>query len=90
MPFDEIFFPKLFNKATNRAPPETINSLWMLGFEDHLQRTTKPAPHHGADHDNDMPEAVVALDTTSTATPSKKKKKENKLKFISIYSKKPI
>ena len=39
MPFDEVFFPKLFTPKAELAPPESINSLWLLAFEDHANRS---------------------------------------------------
>ena len=87
LPYDEIFFPKLFNKATQRSPPETLQSLWMLGFEDHIYRSNQPKPEHA--------NAFKEMDTGVAATPSKqdakkKKKKKNKHQFVAVYSNKPI
>ena len=49
MPFDEVYFPKLFNRADADTGANTIENLWMLGFEDLVtrkteaqQQTTKP------------------------------------------------
>ena len=40
MPFDEVYFPKLFNAADAYTGPESINNLWLLGFEDLSTRKT--------------------------------------------------
>ncbi len=40
MPFDEVYFPKLFNGANADVGAETIENLWMLGFEDLVTRKT--------------------------------------------------
>ena len=74
MPFDEVYFPKLFNKTTQRAPPECINSLWMLGFEDHIQRELQPKPP--------FVQAVTEMNigTLSDAESPQKQRKEKKKK----------
>jgi hypothetical protein len=88
MPFDEIFFPKLFNKVTQKTPPEAIDSLWMLGFEDHIQRVNQPK--------GQFVQAVAAMDTSTVGSPSNSKTKEKKTtakkkhKFVAIYSQKPL
>jgi hypothetical protein len=41
MPFDEVYFPKLFNGTNAKTTPETIDNLWMLGFEDFATRKTE-------------------------------------------------
>ena len=89
MPFDEIFFPKLFNKTTKQSPPETIHHLWMLGFEDHVQRSLQPAPtiHEHAEAVGGGISTVIAPSDSPLAKP---KKAPNKHKFVSIYSQKPI
>ncbi len=38
MPFDEVFFPKMFNATTSSAPPHTIDQLWLLGFQHEASR----------------------------------------------------
>lgn len=38
MPFDEVFFPKMFNPLTRSAPPHTIDQLWLLGFQHEASR----------------------------------------------------
>lgn len=86
MPFDEVFFPKLFNKVTKRAPPETINSLWMLGFEDHVYRERQPkVVHH--EESTQMDVSTVA---SSSQKPDGAKKKKKHHKFEAIYGSKPI
>lgn len=85
MPFDEVFFPKLFNKATKRAPPETINGLWMLGFEDHVYRSLQPKEVH---HDESAQMDVSTVVSSNKPEGAKKKKKHHK--FEAIYSSKPI
>lgn len=89
MEFDEVFFPKLFNKATQKSPPETIQSLWMLGFEDHRYRSEQPKTEHA--------NTMIAMDTTAVASPSKfkeakkkTKKKSSEHQFIAVYSNKPL
>ena len=42
MPFDEVYFPKLFNESEAAVGPQTIDSLWMLGFEDLAKRRALP------------------------------------------------
>eukprot|EP01038_Epipyxis_sp_PR26KG_P005046 gene5046-7043_t len=46
--FDSVYFPRLFEKASKnnhqgsgivKSVPESIESVWMLGFEDHRLRT---------------------------------------------------
>ena len=34
MPFDTVYYPKLFDEQTKRQPPHSIDSVWMLGFQD--------------------------------------------------------
>jgi len=86
LPYDEIYFPKLFNKTTQRSPPETLQSLWMLGFEDHIYRSKQPKTEHA--------NALKEMDTGIAASPSKQdtktKKKKNKHQFVAVYSNKPI
>lgn len=38
MPYNEVFFPKLFNLASTHVSPDAIGSLWMLAFQDHEAR----------------------------------------------------
>jgi hypothetical protein len=87
MPFDAIYFPKLFNKITQKTPPEAIDSLWMLGFEDHIQRENAPK--------GQFVQAASEMDTTvaSVSESKKQEKKANgkkKHKFVAIYSQKPL
>lgn len=43
MPFDKVYFPKLFNHKhiIEKTSPDTLDSLWMLGFEDYLHRSVE-------------------------------------------------
>lgn len=41
MTYSEVFFPKLFDPSTAAAPPESIDRLWMLGFQDEAIRKQK-------------------------------------------------
>ena len=86
MPFDEIYFPKLFNKETQQAPPETLQNLWMLGFEDHVYRSHQPKTEHA--------NSSIEMDVSVASSPTKRvqpgKQKKNKHKFIAVYSNKPI
>lgn len=85
MPFDTVYFPKLFNKTTAKAPPETLQNLWMLGFEDVAQRERQPKEA--------FVQAVSEMDISTQASSvekKSKKKKNNKHKFIAIYSQKPV
>ena len=34
MPFDTVYFPKLFDKEVSNVPPESLDKLWLIGFED--------------------------------------------------------
>jgi hypothetical protein len=34
MPFDTVYFPKLFDEDISAVPPESIDKLWMFGFQD--------------------------------------------------------
>jgi hypothetical protein len=73
MPFDAVIFPKLFNKISAQAPPEAIDHLWMLGFEDHIQRNSKQtagrtkdgpgSPATGDNQDNGTILTVLTADT---------------------------
>lgn len=88
MPYDEVFFPKLFNKATQGSPPETLQSLWMLGFEDHIYRSKQPKTEHA----NVLIEMDTGAASSSPLKPDgkKKPKKNNKHQFVAVYSNKPI
>lgn len=87
MPFDAVYFPKLFNKVTKRAPPETIKNLWMLGFEDHAYRSQQPKEVHHDEHTQMDVSTVVSID--SSLKPGKVAKKRHH-KFEAIYSNKSI
>jgi hypothetical protein len=89
MPFDEVFFPKLFNETTKKTHPESINSLWMLGFEDHTQRELAPKPQF-VQAAAEMDISTLGSDNNSEARKAKKPKKKNKYKFIGVYSAKPL
>ena len=39
MPYDEVFFPKIFDTGSRKDLPDTIHSFWMLGFQDHVTRS---------------------------------------------------
>jgi hypothetical protein len=32
--FDEVFYPKLFDKEISDVPPEMIDRVWLIGFQD--------------------------------------------------------
>mmetsp|Transcript_17379 Transcript_17379/g.29368 ORF Transcript_17379/g.29368 Transcript_17379/m.29368 type:complete len:181 (+) Transcript_17379:119-661(+) len=88
MPFDEIFFPKLFNKTTAEAPPDAINSLWMLGFEDHCQRNAVP---NTAIQHTEMVSSTLADPTKKSDTEAiSKKKKNNHHRFVGVYRNKVV
>jgi len=85
MEFDEVFFPKLFNKVTQKSPPETIQNLWMLGFEDHRYRSEQPKTEHA--------NTMIEMDITASASPLKEEKKKRKKnlsqhQFVAVYSNK--
>ncbi len=41
MPFDEVYYPNIFNEDARSAPPHSIDMLWMLGFQ-HLKNEGRP------------------------------------------------
>lgn len=41
MPFDEVYYPNIFNEDARNAPPHSIDMLWMLGFQ-HLKNEGRP------------------------------------------------
>jgi hypothetical protein len=45
MPFNEVFFPRLFNPVTEKAPPHSIDELWMLGFQHEALRPKELVVH---------------------------------------------
>jgi len=34
MPYDTVYFPKLFDEDCAKVPPESIDKMWMFGFQD--------------------------------------------------------
>lgn len=44
MPFDEVYFPKLFNEKNAVVGPESIDNMWLLGFQDMETRKKAPPP----------------------------------------------
>lgn len=41
MPFDEVYYPNIFNEDARNAPAHSIDTLWMLGFQ-HLKNEGRP------------------------------------------------
>lgn len=85
MPFDEIYFPKLFNKTTASAPPESIDSVWMLGFEDHIQRERQPK-EKVVQTGGDMKISALGADAEKARLDTDKEKKKSKYRFVGVYS----
>jgi hypothetical protein len=95
--YDEVFYPKLFNNATKKAPPETINNLWMLGFEDNLQRGLLPKVLVQAPLETlSLAESASASATRKSPDKDKverdrlRKKKKDRKAFVGIYSATPL
>lgn len=94
MTFDEVYYPKLFFDTTKHSPPESLQQLWVLGFQDHTQRTAMQPPKKHSSLDEDM-STVITLPTLDP----KVKQTENSIvsfrknarhKFQSIYNAKPL
>lgn len=41
VPFDEVYYPNIFNEEARKVPPHAIDTLWMLGFQ-HLKNEGRP------------------------------------------------
>jgi hypothetical protein len=41
MPFDEVYYPSIFNEDVRNCPPHAIDNIWMLAFE-HLENEGRP------------------------------------------------
>eukprot|EP00601_Ochromonadales_sp_CCMP2298_P034343 CAMPEP_0173361026 /NCGR_PEP_ID=MMETSP1144-20121109/20946_1 /TAXON_ID=483371 /ORGANISM="non described non described, Strain CCMP2298" /LENGTH=186 /DNA_ID=CAMNT_0014310509 /DNA_START=68 /DNA_END=624 /DNA_ORIENTATION=- len=83
--FDEVFYPRLFNSTTKNAPPDTIDNLWMLGFEDNLQRAQLPKVLVQTTMET---LSLADSESGSRRSPAKtpKRKKKDRLKFVAVYS----
>jgi hypothetical protein len=86
MPFDEVYFPKLFNNSTRKAPPETINSLWMLGFEDHIQRGMQPKAQFVQKTAEMDISTLGSVAEASRQEMEEKNSKKSKHRFVAVYS----
>ncbi len=42
MPFDVVHYPKLYNPASTKYMPESIDHVWMLGFQHLAVESSKP------------------------------------------------